>query len=202
MRRLICTFVVRIWLKQIFSWHGSFISWAGWKTMLGCLRDGQSNLEDWQGFATEIKGYQIFWFKCVMHLVLNTLCLIWTTAVYSITIACFTHKICITSCTKSSCIFNFHATSKHAQGLDKKGLCHASVYEHIYIYFSMHAANTDAMHYLYIHLQSTFRYMEYMKCIETKHSLIWHLELLNLLLFRSRAYYRQGKCYEQINIKY
>ena len=23
MRRLICTFVVRIWLKQVFSWHGS-----------------------------------------------------------------------------------------------------------------------------------------------------------------------------------
>ena len=25
MRRLICTFVVRIWLKQVFSWRGSYI---------------------------------------------------------------------------------------------------------------------------------------------------------------------------------
>ena len=26
MRRLICTFVVRIWLKQVFSWRGSLVS--------------------------------------------------------------------------------------------------------------------------------------------------------------------------------
>ena len=31
MHRLVCTFVVRIWLKQVFSWHGSnnTLVWAG-----------------------------------------------------------------------------------------------------------------------------------------------------------------------------
>ena len=30
LRRLICTFVVRIWQKQVFSWQGSFFMHTGW----------------------------------------------------------------------------------------------------------------------------------------------------------------------------